>query len=71
MNVKLTVGMIMAGLVFVFIIQNFAVMELGFLFWTLSMPLALLMFLILSAGIFMGWLLRGSFIRRKGIAQDG
>jgi hypothetical protein len=45
-------------------------MELRFLFWTLSMSGALLMFLILSAGIFLGWLLQSSFKRRKGIAYD-
>lgn len=65
MNAKLIFGMILAGLAVVFIIQNVAVMELRFLFWKLSMSGALLMFLILSAGIFLGWLLHGSFSRRK------
>ncbi len=37
MNIKLIVGMILAGLSVVFIIQNVAVMELRFLSWTLSM----------------------------------
>ena len=65
MNVKLISGMILAGLAVVFIIQNVAVMELRFLYWTLSMSGALLMFLILSAGIFLGWLLHAGFKRRK------
>ncbi|MCF8050066.1 MAG: LapA family protein [Desulfobacterales bacterium] len=65
MNAKLIFGMILAGLAVVFVIQNVAVMELRFLFWTLSMSGALLMFLILSVGIFLGWLLHGSFRRRK------
>jgi uncharacterized integral membrane protein len=58
-----------AVLAVVFIIQNFAVMDLRFLFWTLSMSKALLLFLIISAGIILGWLLHGSFSRRKGIAH--
>ncbi|HHP7234353.1 MAG TPA: lipopolysaccharide assembly protein LapA domain-containing protein, partial [Desulfobacterales bacterium] len=70
MNAKLIFGMILAGLAVVFIIQNVAVMELRFLFWTLSMSGALLMFLILTAGIFLGWLLHGSFIRRKSRTQN-
>lgn len=70
MNAKLIFGMILAGLSVVFIIQNAAAMDLRFLFWTLSMSGALLMFMILSAGILLGWLLHGSFKRRKGIAHD-
>ena len=70
MNAKLIFGMILAGLAVVFIIQNVAVMELRFLFWTLSMSGALLMFLILTAGIFLGWLLHGSFSRRKSRTQN-
>ena len=70
MNAKLIFGMILAGLSVVFIIQNVAVMELRFLFWTLSMSGALLMFLILSAGIFLGWLMYAGFKKRKGIAHD-
>ena len=70
MNAKLIFGMILAGLAVAFIIQNVAVMELRFLFWKLSMSGALLMFLILSVGIFLGWLLRAGIKRRKGIAHD-
>ncbi len=70
MNAKLTFGMILAGLAVVFIIQNVAVMELRFLFWTLSMSGALLMFLILSAGIFLGWLLHAGFKRRQHNTHD-
>ena len=65
MNVKLISGMILAGLAVVFIIQNAAVMELRFLFWTLSMSGALLMFLVVSAGIILGWLLNAGFKRRR------
>jgi len=70
MNAKLIFGMILAGSAVVFIIQNVAVMELRFLFWTLSMSGALLMFLILTVGIFLGWWLPGSFKRKKNIAHD-
>ena len=65
MNYKLIVGTILIGLAVVFTIQNVTVTDLRFLFWTLTMSRAVLMFLILSVGIILGWLLHGSFIRRK------
>ena len=40
MNAKLIASMTLAGLAAVFIIQNIAVTELTFLFWTLSMSRA-------------------------------
>jgi uncharacterized integral membrane protein len=65
MNAKLILGMILAGMAVVFIIQNVTSVDLTFLFWTMSMSRALLMFLILSVGIILGWLLHGSFKRTK------
>ena len=70
MKAKLIIGAILAGLAVLFIVQNTSVMDLRFLFWTLSMSGALLMILILSAGILLGWLLRGTFSRRRGIAHN-
>ena len=65
MNAKLVTSIILASLTVIFIIQNAAMVEMKFLFWTLSISGALLVFLILSAGISLGWLLHGSFSRRK------
>ena len=65
MNYKLILSIVMAGMAVLFIIQNVTSVDLTFLFWTLSMSRALLMSLILSAGIILGWLLHGSFRRRK------
>jgi putative membrane protein len=67
MNVKLILGIILASMAAVFIIQNARSVDLTFLFWTLSMSRALLMFLILSLGFILGWLLHGSFRRMKTI----
>jgi uncharacterized integral membrane protein len=68
MNAKFIIGIILAGLGGVFIIQNVTVYELRFLFWPLSMSKAL--FMILSVGIIPGWLLNGSFNSRKSRSQD-
>jgi len=63
MNYKLTFSIVLAGLAVLFIIQNVTIVELKFLFWTLSISRALLMFLVLSMGIILGWLLH-SHIKR-------
>ena len=65
MNLKLVLAIILAGMAAVFIIQNVTSVDLTFLFWTLSMSRALLMFLILSLGFILGWLLHGSFRKIK------
>jgi len=58
-------GVVLSGLAVVFIGQNVAVTELRFLFWTLSMSRALLMFLIFAIGIILGWLLHSYFKSTK------
>lgn len=65
MNAKLIASTILAGLTIVFFIQNVAVVELRLFLWTLSISEALLMFLVLSLGVILGWLLHGTFSRRK------
>jgi putative membrane protein len=49
-----------------FIFQNTAVVEIRFLFWTLSMSRALLILVLLAMGMVLCWLLQGyRFLRRK------
>lgn len=43
--------------ILLFIVQNFQVAELRFLAWRIAMPHALLLILVLAAGILAGWLL--------------
>ena len=65
MNYKLILGIVLAAMAVVFIIQNVTIVELKFLFWTLSISRALLTFLILAIGIILGWLLHSYFNRIK------
>ena len=65
MNAKLITSLVLAGLATIFIFQNAAMVELKFLFWTLPASMTLAMFLIFSSGTITGWLLRGTFSRRK------
>lgn len=65
MNAKLAVSVALILIVAIFIIQNTAVTELRFLFWTLAMSRSLMMFLLLGIGITAGWFLHGHFTNRK------
>ena len=65
MNFKLITILILAGLVVLFIIQNVAVVEIQFLFWSMQMSRSLLMFLLFATGMVMGWFLHGYLKYRK------
>ena len=45
-------------LVFVFAVQNAAIVELRFLFWVVEFPRSLLIFLTLLIGVVVGWFLK-------------
>jgi len=55
----------LVGLAVLFIIQNVMVVEIRFLFWTLSMSRSLLIFFLLAIGIIIGWLLHSYFLHQK------
>lgn len=65
MGYKLVTVLILAGLVVLFIIQNVAVVEVQFLFWTMQISKALLIFLLFAIGVIMGWALNGYLIYRQ------
>jgi uncharacterized integral membrane protein len=56
-NIRLYLGLFLAGIAVIFIIQNVAVIEIRFLFWTLSMSRALMMFILVAIGMVIGWIL--------------
>lgn len=66
MNYKLVLILILAGLVVLFIIQNVAVVEIQFLFWSVQMSRSLLMFLLLAIGVIIGWFLHSHLKYQKG-----
>jgi len=57
MHFKLALSLVLAGLTVLFIVQNVATVEVRFLFWGLSMSLALFVFLLFAIGVIVGWLL--------------
>lgn len=58
MNLKLLLALAVAALLVLFIVQNYEVVELRFLFWKLEMSRAIMIFGVLIAGLALGWLSR-------------
>jgi uncharacterized integral membrane protein len=63
--------LIVAGLAVLFIIQNFAIVEMQFLFWSIQMSRSLLIFFLLAIGIIIGWFLHSYFKHHKGESNHG
>jgi uncharacterized integral membrane protein len=66
MNYKLILMLVLAGLAVLFIIQNVAVVEIQFLFWSIQMSRSLLMLLMLAIGGIIGWFLHSYLKYQKG-----
>ena len=64
-NIKIILSVILGGFAVLFIIQNFAVISIRFLVWTLSISSSLLMFLLLLTGFILGWLLHNYSIHSR------
>jgi uncharacterized integral membrane protein len=65
MNTKLALLLILSSLAVVFVTQNVAAVEIGFLFWSASISSALLIFITLMLGLFLGWFLNDYLRYRK------
>ena len=55
MNIRLILVLVIAGITVLFITQNVSVVEVTFLFWSISMSRALLIFFTLAIGFVLGW----------------
>ncbi len=60
LNYKKIISLVLAALTILFILQNIAVINISFLFWTFFISRSVLIFLVLLVGIVIGWLLRSS-----------
>lgn len=65
MNYKMVIILILVFLAVLFIIQNVALVEVQFLFWSIQMSRSLLMFLLVAIGIIIGWFLHSFFKHRR------
>ena len=66
MGYKLIFILIFAGLAVIFIVQNVAVVEIQFLFWSIEMSRSLLIFFLLAIGVITGWVLHSYLKYRTG-----
>ena len=71
MRARLIVTMVLFGLIVIFVLQNAATVEVQFLFWSASMPRALLIFLVMVTGMALGWVLRGIYRLTRQRGPDG
>ena len=71
MSPKLYAISALIALAAIFIIQNFEVVELRFLFWKIGMSRALMFLLLLLIGMAIGWLLRGHQLNKEQNQRGG
>ncbi|HOP47492.1 MAG TPA: LapA family protein [Desulfobacteraceae bacterium] len=65
MNYKIVMILILALFAVLFIIQNVALVEVQFMFWSIQMSRSLLIFLLVAIGIIIGWFFHSFFKRRR------
>jgi len=65
MRFKIILSVILASFALIFIFQNFAVINIRFLFWTLAISRSLLMFILFLIGLILGWSLHSYSIHSK------
>ena len=65
MKFKMILILFLSALSLIFIIQNIDVVDVHFLFWSISMSRALLIFFILLIGFTLGWFLHSYFSYTK------
>ena len=58
MKLDLIVAITVAVLVLIFMAQNYAMVDVTFLFWSLSAPRAVLLLGVFFAGALVGWITR-------------
>lgn len=55
--IKLYIGIALLLLITVFTVQNAETVEIRLFFWTISISRALMIFIVLAAGVMVGWIL--------------
>jgi uncharacterized integral membrane protein len=71
MNPRLLLLLILSSLAVLFIAQNAAVVEIGFLYWHTSMSSALLIFFSLITGFVLGWFMHSYLLHRRTMNNSG
>lgn len=67
---KIIIPSILLILVMVFAVQNAATVDIRLLFWQVSFPRSLLIFMMLLIGTVVGWFLRGIMLHRSSAKDE-
>ncbi|NNM80138.1 MAG: LapA family protein [Gallionella sp.] len=70
MNFKLALVLVLSSMAVLFIAQNVAVVEIGFLFWRVSLSSSLLIFFTLTTGFVVGWFLHSLLVYRQAKGKN-
>jgi len=62
---KMTLSLVLLGLVVLFTLQNTQVVEVHLLFWKISMSRVLMIFLVLAVGAILGWVVNSAYRHRS------
>lgn len=65
MPFKKILTLLLIAIALLFIVQNLNFVETRFLFWSFSLPHALLLLIGLAAGLLIGWLWRANLLHRR------
>lgn len=67
MKIKLITSLTLAILACIFIVQNVDTVRVDFLVWSVEVSIVLLVFVILGAGVIIGWLMNSylRFVRNR------
>ena len=65
MNVKLVVILVLSSVAMIFLVQNVRAVEVTFLFWSIAMSGAILIFFTFVMGFALGWFLHSYLAYRK------
>lgn len=65
MQFKKIAALVLTAIMALFIVQNMAVVEIDFLFWSFSLPRALFLLVVLATGVLIGWLWHSYLLHGK------
>lgn len=65
MQFKKILAFVLGGVGLLFIVQNMAMVEIQFLFWSFSLPRAIFLALLLLIGMLIGWLGHSYLLHKK------
>ena len=69
-DVKLVVTLFLLGCLVLFTVQNVELLQVHFLFWTLEIRRAFLLFIVLAIGVLVGWWLHAHLNARQARERD-